>query len=500
MSLFRFETSKKEIMKRFLLILIIAMPLAIQAQQLGFYLDVCRFYDFRMDKTIAEFYFAVDGTTINYQPDEDGLFQASVNINWLLQRIEDGDSVMVAGDNYNLEFSDDERLKDTTRESSKKAMFNMQKVDLDPGIYLLRAMAYDRNAPAPQKIMAVNEFEIIPLARDQIVFSDIKWVAYEKPNRGARTRDDLVPLVTNDAFINLDSMVFYQEIYNAAKVLDRNFTIRTRFWQGDNILYAYEQTQARPPRPQRNAFKEIFKIDQLKSNTYYVQVEILNQKNFPIASYKKKFFVYNSRVETEFDFIADNSEIEIFNDYSEEQLDYFLRTLTYISTEQEISFAKILETREQKVNFLYSFFEKRKRAPKQKVQALWNGHLAALDYVNEQYESTFREGWQTDRGRVFIKYGIPNDVERYPGEANLIPYEIWRYNRLGAQNNVIFIFYDSDLASNEYLLLHSTKYGEISNPRWKEQLQNKGLVPGTIDYERNNPLEDRFNSKLDPDD
>ncbi|MCB0846455.1 MAG: GWxTD domain-containing protein, partial [Bacteroidetes bacterium] len=143
--------------------------------------------------------------------------------------------------------------------------------------------------------------------------------------------------------------------------------------------------------------------------------------------------------------------------------------------------------------------EKRKKDPSQEVSALWNGHLLALDYVNQQYKSTFREGWQTDRGRVFLKYGIPQDVERFPAEANLIPYEIWRYNRLGAQTNVIFIFFDQDLSSNEYVLLHSTKYGEVNNPRWREQLRNKGLTPGSVDYEQFDPLNNRIDSKLNPD-
>ncbi|MDX2246117.1 MAG: GWxTD domain-containing protein [Bacteroidia bacterium] len=489
-------------MKKIGLVFLMVLPLMLRGQSVGFYLDVCRFFDFQVNKTIAEFYFAVDGTTLEYQKDEDGLYQVSVNINWLLQRIDNGDSIPVMGDNYNLQFQPEERLKDTTAELRRKTLFNLQKVDLEPGMYKLQAIAYDRYAPAAQKIMAIHEFEIKALSPNQIVFSDIKWIAYEKDSKGTvgRTRDDLIPLVTNDAFINQDSLVFYQEIYNTDDVLDQNFTVRSRFWQGDNILYAYEQTQARPPRPQRNAFREKFDIRSLKSNTYYLQVEVLNYKGLPVATYRKKFFVYNSRVETEYDNLAVTSETDIFNDYSEEQLDYYLRTLSYISTEQEYNFARALESPEQKKNFLYTFFEKRKTNPRQKILALWNGHLAALDYVNQQFKSSFREGWQTDRGRVFIKYGIPSDIERYPGESAIIPYEIWRYDRLGAQNNVIFIFYDSDLASNEYLLLHSTKYGEISNPRWKEQLQNKGLVPGTIDFERNESLQNPFNTKLNPND
>ena len=100
---------------------------------------------------------------------------------------------------------------------------------------------------------------------------------------------------------------------------------------------------------------------------------------------------------------------------------------------------------------------------------------------------------------MFLKYGIPEDVERHPSKPNLLPYETWRYNRLGRQTNVVFIFYDPDLATNDYPLLHSTKYGEENNPRWRSQLAagNAGLTPQGIDYERDRTS--RFNQDFEID-
>ena len=493
-------------MKKIILTLFILSPILMFGQvpsdRIEFYMDICRFYDFQINKSIVELYVGIDGKSIKYQKEEDGKFQASVNINWVLEKIENGDSTALMSDNYTLNLAKDLRPEDTSKTEKLIPLFHMQKIDLDPGTYLLRGIAYDMFAPVAKKIMAVHEFVVDEMKNDEIDFSDIKWVAKEEPNgdKRARTRDQLIPLVTGDFFFNKDTMTFYQEIYNAATLKDEKFYVRSRILQGDNILYAYDKTQQRiPAQSFRNAYKEEFIIDKLASNTYYLQVEILNARNKPLKVYRKKFFVANTRVSNEFDNIVYSSETDIFNEYTEEELTYYLRTLLHISTEQELNFIKALDNFEQKKNFLYSFFEKRLKEQTQPVRALWNGHLLALDYVNQEFKSTFREGWQTDRGRVFMKYGIPQDVERYPGEANLIPYEIWRYNRLDAQTNVIFIFYDQDLASNEYELLHSSKYGEINNPRWREQLINKGMVPGTIDYERDNTLQNRLNSKLDID-
>ena len=37
-------------------------------------------------------------------------------------------------------------------------------------------------------------------------------------------------------------------------------------------------------------------------------------------------------------------------------------------------------------------------------------------------------GWKTDRGRIFILYGEPSEIERFPNQMDTKPYEIWHYN------------------------------------------------------------------------
>lgn len=491
-------------MKRLLLIIFLFEPFWGMAQSttgsVNFHMDVCRFYNKRLAKTIAELYFAVDGTSIGYKKDKDGMFQASVNINWQLQQVNGNDSIDIAGDNYNLQWGDSERLADTTLADRRKTLFNMQQVDLDPGEYILRSIVVDNYSPSGSKRMAINEFEIADISPGEFAFSDIKWVAQDNSNDKLNTRHDLIPLVTNDAFIDQDSIVFFQEIYNSDQVFEGAFFYRAHITQNDNVLWNYEVIKKRTPN-YFNAIPVKIMIPKLKSNTYHLHIELLNEKNRPIKSYKKKFFVYNSRVEPEFDqIVASNRETDMFNKYSEEQLDYYIQTLTHRSTEQEQNFTKVLSTKEHKKSYLYSWLEKRKDNPDQKILDLWNGHQHALEYVNQQFESAWKEGWQTDRGRVFMRFGIPSDVERYPAEASTIPYEIWRYDRLGTQSNVIFIFYDSDLASNDYALLHSSKYGEVNNPRWKSVLHglNKGLTPSGLDYEEDRNSD--YDTKINPDD
>ena len=83
-----------------------------------------------------------------------------------------------------------------------------------------------------------------------------------------------------------------------------------------------------------------------------------------------------------------------------------------------------------------------------------------VDIVQERFGSVQVKGYRTDRGRVYLQYGQPNDILEIPSDPVTLPYEIWHYYYLDNQSNVKFVFYDPALVGNDYELLHSNKYGE----------------------------------------
>ncbi len=62
-----------------------------------------------------------------------------------------------------------------------------------------------------------------------------------------------------------------------------------------------------------------------------------------------------------------------------------------------------------------------------------------IQFTDRHFTNPYRRGWQTDFGMVYIKYGEPDQVERYPFELAQKPYEIWYYYAQGRK----FIFVDS---------------------------------------------------------
>lgn len=93
---------------------------------------------------------------------------------------------------------------------------------------------------------------------------------------------------------------------------------------------------------------------------------------------------------------------------------------------------------------------------------LYNKYL----YANENFSWGGFEGWKSDRGRVLITYGIPDEILNFFYEDNINPYTVWRYE---SQRQYEFIFGDLR-GDGRFTLIHSNKESEVSNTFWKDNL------------------------------
>ncbi len=74
--------------------------------------------------------------------------------------------------------------------------------------------------------------------------------------------------------------------------------------------------------------------------------------------------------------------------------------------------------------------------------------LSRVRTAAERYAARGEPGWRTDRGKVYIRYGEPDDVEQVPQGFNSPAYEIWRY----VSRNLTFVFADAS-GFGEYVLV-----------------------------------------------
>jgi len=102
-----------------------------------------------------------------------------------------------------------------------------------------------------------------------------------------------------------------------------------------------------------------------------------------------------------------------------------------------------LATREECAMFIEQFWQRR-ASPGTFENHFKNEHYRRLAYANAHFASPRTPGWQTDRGRVYITYGPPDELESHPeGGGGADPKQQWLYHHTDASTgDVLFEFTD----------------------------------------------------------
>ena len=101
----------------------------------------------------------------------------------------------------------------------------------------------------------------------------------------------------------------------------------------------------------------------------------------------------------------------------------------YIITDREKRVFLRLTSEQQRNSFVGAFWRKRDLNPSTPENEFKDEHYERVDYVNKWFgRSTFREGWQTDRGRYYILVGPPRSIQNFEARDEIYPTELWFYN------------------------------------------------------------------------
>jgi len=127
----------------------------------------------------------------------------------------------------------------------------------------------------------------------------------------------------------------------------------------------------------------------------------------------------------------------------------------YIITDEERAAFKQLSNDEERDNFIEAFWQRRDPTPDTEENEYKEEHYQRIAYANEHFAAGV-PGWKTDRGRIYIVFGKPDEIESHPsggtyerpmdeggGETSTFPFEDWRYRYLeGIGQEVIIEFVD----------------------------------------------------------
>jgi GWxTD domain-containing protein len=153
--------------------------------------------------------------------------------------------------------------------------------------------------------------------------------------------------------------------------------------------------------------------------------------------------------------------------------------VAYIITDEERAAFKQANNDEEREQFIEQFWLRRDPTPDTEENEFKEEHYRRIAYANEHYASGI-PGWKTDRGRIYITFGPPDEIEDHSsggfyerppeeggGETSTFPFQQWRYRYIdGIGNNIIIEFVDPTM---------SGEFRMTSDPSEKDALL---YVPG----------------------
>ena len=140
--------------------------------------------------------------------------------------------------------------------------------------------------------------------------------------------------------------------------------------------------------------------------------------------------------------------------------------VVYIITPEERSAFLHLSTNEEREQFIEQFWQRRNPDPDSAENTFKEEHYRRIAYANEHYASGI-PGWKTDRGKIYIMWGPPDEIESHPsggsydrpaqeggGQTSTYPFEDWRYRYLeGLGNDVNLEFVDPSMTGEYHLTM-----------------------------------------------
>jgi GWxTD domain-containing protein len=137
----------------------------------------------------------------------------------------------------------------------------------------------------------------------------------------------------------------------------------------------------------------------------------------------------------------------------------------YIISVQERTAFKQLKTDEEREHFVQQFWERRNPTPGASENKFKEEHYRRIAYVNRHFGRN-EPGWRTDRGRIYIVYGPPDEVDSHPsggsydrpkseggGTAMTCPFEVWRYAHFGGIGSLTIEFVDLTSSGDFHLTM-----------------------------------------------
>jgi len=235
-----------------------------------------------------------------------------------------------------------------------------------------------------------------------------------------------------------------------------------------------------------------FQLDNLYSGTYNLIVEIRDTENNLLTRTQSKIIRNKTNVNVSLNEEEINEKF-VGNYNDRDSLENFVKSIRPISSTDDLNFLQHLEEFDilKLKSFFYSFWYDR-NPDRPKIS--WEDYYKRVLIADELFATQIKFGYETDMGRVYLKYGKPTSIHAELSPSNMLPFQIWHFSETDQK----FVFYSPSAVQAEFFLIHSNLIDEIRSPnRWIEEIFGfRGRASfEDLDQKRNdNYLKELFNN------
>lgn len=454
-------------MRKIIYIILLFLSVNLSAQELTAFLYMARFNS-PTQGPYVESYLNIIGNTIHFSKISEGKKQAELEILYLFKQ----DGQIKQFKKYLLKSP---AINDTNKYLPN--LVDQQRILLENGIYNFELSIKDLHDSTKtfkyKDIISIN-FSTKPQ------FSDIEIIdSYQQTieeNIFSKSGIDLIPYASNFFPPAKKDLTFYFEIYNTQLLKDSVFLLQ----------YYLEKNGKRTNLKQYAGFKRLkatsvvpfFKqmdINELESGNYSLILKLISREQQTIL--KKDFFFqrYNNLI------VKNNNRDTLQKDLAKELFFPDVKTVSRMSNYISSLFPIMGEVQRQQAQnainskdieimktYFISFWQYQNP---NNPYGEWSIYKENVNMVNRFYTTSLKKGYETDRGRVYLQYGAPNNIDKHQEGASSYPYEVWHYNKIKGERNKIFVFCNTSNLGGDFILLHSDVSAELYNPHWKTDIR-----------------------------
>ncbi len=299
---------------------------------------------------------------------------------------------------------------------------------LEPGDYDLQVEVIDRNTGASNT--KTTKVKVENFDTGELHFSDIMMVSNFSYN--AENKKMITPLVTKNVG-DLSKFYLFFEVYNNLDIpLQKNFRYQVYDKDNNEIMKGSISYVLSPGVNQKI---EELATEELYSGDYKLVVKDLSNNTF---------------ASKDFNFKWNGLPVSV------KDLDLAIAQTIYIATSDEYDRMQKAKSKEDKEKRFVQFWRSKDPSPGSTTNELMQEYYKRIEIANERYSNYF-EGWKSDMGMVYIIYGDPSSIDRYPFENNTKPYEVWDYYDINRR----FVFVDN------------TGFGDyrLTTPIWDDKIR-----------------------------